>query len=108
MATLAKSIAIVSGGATGIGAACAEMLARDGFSVAINYRQSLVSAEQTVARCRQTGAQAIAVQGDVANDDDCRKIVERTVDEWGAVDVLVNNAGVTLFADASDRTRVEP
>ena len=42
------------------------------------------------------------MQGDVANDDDCRQIVEQTVGEWGAVDVLVNNAGVTLFADASD------
>ncbi len=97
-----KPVAIVSGGATGIGAACAEMLAHNGFCVAVNYRQNRAAAEETVTQCRRVGAQAIAVQGDIANDDECRGIVERTVGEWGGVDVLVNNAGITLFADADD------
>ena len=94
--------AIVSGSATGIGAATAEALARHGIDVTVNYHRSAGAAEATAARCRQRGAHAIAVQGDVSDDAACRTLVERSVAEWGGVDVLVNNAGVTRFVDARD------
>ncbi len=97
-----KPVAIVSGGATGIGAACAEMLARRGLDVAVNYNRSAAEAEATAERCRAAGALAMAVRGDVSDDAACRGIVEQTLGEWGGVDVLVNNAGVTRFADARD------
>ncbi len=94
--------AIVSGGATGIGAATAEALAKHGINVTVNYHRSATAAQATAERCRQAGARAIAVQGDVSDDTACREIVERSVAQWAGVDVLVNNAGVTRFADADD------
>lgn len=102
VAEVRKPSAIVSGSATGIGAASAEMLARHGFSVTVNYSRSAAEAEATAERCRATGAQAIVVQGDISDDAACRRIVELTRAEWGGVDVLVNNAGVTRFVDARD------
>ncbi len=73
--------AIVSGSATGIGAATAEALARHGIDVTVNYHRSADAAEATAARCRQTGAHAIAVQGDISDDAACRGIVDRSVAE---------------------------
>ena len=94
--------AIVSGGATGIGSACAEKLAKNGFNVTVNYNRSVAEAAAVVERCRDAGVKSIAVQGDISDDDACRRIIEDTVREWGGVDVLVNNAGVTRFTDARD------
>ncbi len=78
------------------------MLARHGLNITVNYNRNAAEAEATVVRCRATGAQAIMVQGDISSDADCRRIVELTVSEWGGLDVLINNAGVTCFVDAHE------
>jgi len=98
----AKPCAIVSGGATGIGSACAVILAERGYNVTVNYNRSADRAAAVVERCRAAGAKAIAVQGDVADNAACREVVRHSLDEWGGLDVLVNNAGVTHFAEARD------
>jgi 3-oxoacyl-[acyl-carrier protein] reductase len=97
-----RPVAIVSGSATGIGAACARRLASHGFNVVINYTRSAEQAGETAAQCREAGAEVVVVRGDVSDDGACRKLVDEAVGRWGAIDVLVNNAGTTRFADPGD------
>ena len=94
--------AIVTGGATGVGAAVALELAQRGYRVAINYSRSKLEAEETVAQCRRAGADAIALQGDVADDAACRATVAAAFAQFGRVDILVNSAGTTQFVPLSD------
>jgi len=99
----AKSpVAIITGGGTGIGAACATALAGKGCRIVVNYQRSQEGANETVAQCQDLGAEAVSVQGSVADDKDCRRILDETVNTFGRVDLLVNNAGVTRFADQKD------
>jgi 3-oxoacyl-[acyl-carrier protein] reductase len=97
-----KRAAIVTGGATGVGAATALALAQRGYDVAIVYSRSAAEAEESVAACRAVGADAIAVQGDVADDAACRAAVEAAVARFGRLDALVNSAGTTQFVPLSD------
>jgi len=87
--------AIVTGSASGLGAATAEILAKGGARLIINYSSSQKEAEATAEACRKAGAaEVLVVQGDVSRDDDCRKIAA-AVSAWGQLDVLINNAGTT-------------
>jgi citronellol/citronellal dehydrogenase len=88
-------VAIVTGGATGIGYATAMQLARLGASVVICSRtvDELEAAAAQIAR--ESGSQCLAVPTDVKNEEACITLVERTVEEFGRVDVLINNAGGT-------------
>ena len=88
-------VAIVTGASRGIGAAIAEQLARSGLAVIVNYARSSEAAEQVVASIEQAGGQAAAVQGDVGQTVDRRKLIDQTLEQFGRVDVLVNNAGIT-------------
>lgn len=92
-----KKVAIVTGSATGLGAAAALMLAQKGWNVVINYTKSLKEAQETEAACRAAGADTLLAQGDVAEDADCKAMVAATVQKWGRVDGLINNAGVSKF-----------
>ena len=86
---------IVTGSASGLGAATAKILASDGARLVINYASSQNDAEATAEECRKLGAADVVVaQGDVAKDDDCKRIVEAAA-KWGRLDALVNNAGTT-------------
>ncbi|ACE99039.1 SDR family NAD(P)-dependent oxidoreductase [Rhodopseudomonas palustris] len=86
---------IVTGSASGLGAATAKILAKDGARLVINYASSKDDAEKTAEECRKLGAaEVIVVQGDVAKDEDCKRIVEAAA-PWGKLDALVNNAGTT-------------
>lgn len=94
--------AIVTGSASGLGAATAEILARSGARLVINYSSSQKEAEATAEVCRKAGAaEVLVVQGDVSKDDDCRKIVA-AASGWGRVDILVNNAGTTKHVAHAD------
>ena len=86
--------AIVTGSASGLGAATAAILAKGGARIVINYSSSKADAEATADKCRDAGAEVVVVQGDVARDEDCRKIVEAAA-PWGRLDALINNAGTT-------------
>jgi NAD(P)-dependent dehydrogenase (short-subunit alcohol dehydrogenase family) len=86
--------AIVTGSASGLGAATAALLAKGGARIVVNYSTSQKEAEATADRCRKLGAEVVVVQGDVARDEDCRKIVAAAA-PWGRLDALINNAGTT-------------
>ena len=95
-------VTIATGGATGVGAATALELATRGYRVAIIYSRSKTEANESVAACKGAGVDAIAVQGDVADDAACRAAVAAAISRWGRVDALVNGAGTTQFVPLSD------
>ena len=88
---------IVTGASSddGIGSECAKMLASRGCNVVVNYASNKEGAEAVVAACKAAGGDAIAVQGDVSKDADCKRLVQACLDKWGRLDVLVNNAATT-------------
>jgi 3-oxoacyl-[acyl-carrier protein] reductase len=86
--------AIVTGSASGLGAATAAILAKGGARIVVNYSSSQKEAEQTADLCRTAGGEVVVVQGDVSRDEDCRKIVAAAA-PWGRLDALINNAGTT-------------
>jgi 3-oxoacyl-[acyl-carrier protein] reductase len=89
--------AIVTGGGTGVGRATALELARRGCSVLVNYSRSRAEAEATADEVARSGVRSLAFQANVAQDSDCRAMVEAAVKEFGRLDILVNNAGTTVF-----------
>jgi NAD(P)-dependent dehydrogenase (short-subunit alcohol dehydrogenase family) len=86
--------AIITGSASGLGAATAAILAKGGARIVINYSSSQKEAEETADLCRKAGAEVAVVQGDVSRDEDCKKIAAAAA-SWGRVDALINNAGIT-------------
>src|SRR3954465_1411552 len=93
--------AIVTGSASGLGAATAAILAKAGARALINYPASKKEAEQTADLCRTAGGEIAVVQGDVSRDEDCRKIVAAAA-PWGRLDALVKNAGITKHVAHAD------
>lgn len=93
-----RKVAIVTGSASGIGAATAIELSRRGFSVVVNYSKSREQAEKVAANCKD----AIVIQADVGEDAECRKLAQAALDKWGRIDALVNNAGTTKFVKHAD------
>src|SRR5258705_5395168 len=94
MSQLKGKVAIVTGASKGIGAGIAKSLGAAGAAVVVNYASSKDGAERVVADITANGGKAIAVKGDVAKAADVRHLFDETKRAFGAVDVLVNNAGV--------------
>ena len=94
MSSSQPKVAIVTGASRGIGAVIAKQLAAEGFAVVINYASSAGEATQLVAQLREDGHEAIAVQADVANAADVKRLFDEAERQLGKVDVLINNAGV--------------
>ncbi|GAB6173651.1 3-oxoacyl-[acyl-carrier-protein] reductase [Paradesulfitobacterium aromaticivorans] len=92
---LNDSVAIVTGGARGIGRAIALELARAGAKVVVNYAGRADKAEETVQLIREAGSEGIAVQADVSQAADVERLVKTAAGAFGKVDILVNNAGIT-------------
>src|SRR6185369_4597828 len=96
-------VALVTGGAGGIGGATVRALAKAGVSgVAVNYRQSAKEAEELAAGIERGGVKAIAVQANVQSDEQVRGMIRKVGEHFGRLDILVNNAGVTQWVKLSD------
>lgn len=95
-------VVVVTGASTGLGRAVAVAVAAQGAkAVVINYARNRDEAEETARQCQAHGAETVLVQGDVAQDEDCRKIAAAAA-PFGRVDALFNNAGTTKFAGHGD------
>lgn len=94
---LRGATAIVTGSSRGVGEACVDLLARKGCNVVINYSASRAEAEQVARNCEAHGVETLLVQGNVAEDADCRRMADAAMEKWGRLDALVNNAGTTKF-----------
>ena len=95
-------VAIVTGASRGIGSAVAERLARDGFSVIVNYSGSVEAADALVRKIEAGGGRALAVKADVSDARAVREMFETTVSKFGGVDILVNNAGIMALSNIAD------
>ena len=97
--------ALITGGSRGIGAATARTLARAGYAVAINYHHSRREAEDLAAELAAEGRPALAVQADVSDPEQVRRMVDNVLDKFCQLDILVCNAGVAsqgLLCETSD------
>lgn len=90
-----RRIALVTGASRGIGAAVAKRLAADGYFVIVNYNGSAQRAQEVVAQIVSAGNEAVALQCDVSDFDACGELIARITADYGRLDVLVNNAGIT-------------
>jgi len=103
---LADKVAIITGGNSGIGEATAELFSMEGAQICITGRNEK-RCQEVVARIKKTGDQAIFVLADVRFPDECRKAVEATIEAFGRVDILFNNAGVWFPNNAVDCSEEE-
>ena len=102
MTNSATKSAIVTGASGGIGGSIAKRLAKDGFSVVVNYAGKPAPAQAVVAEIKAAGGQGIAVQADVANAEDVERLFKESMDAFGRPDVVVHCAGIMpLFPIAS-------
>lgn len=91
---LAGKAAVVTGASSGIGQAIAIAFGKEGAAVAVNFARDAEGADSTVKEIEDSGGKAIALQADVSKEDDVKNLVGRAVEEFGRLDVMVNNAGV--------------
>jgi 3-oxoacyl-[acyl-carrier protein] reductase len=94
---LKGKVAVVTGASKGIGAGIAKALAAEGASVVVNYASSKDGAEKVVKAITGAGGKAVAVGGDVSKASDAKKIIDSAIQNFGKLDILVNNSGVYEF-----------
>jgi 3-oxoacyl-[acyl-carrier protein] reductase len=107
MAQLEGKVALVTGASKGIGAAIAKALAAEGAAVVVTYATSESAAQKVVADIRQAGGRAALVGGDVTKAADAEKFAQTAIDEFGRLDILVNNSGVYAFSPLEEITEEE-
>ncbi|WP_292994017.1 SDR family oxidoreductase [Nitrosomonas sp.] len=102
MKLLHGKVAIVTGSSRGIGAEIALTLANAGVKVVINYLQNESAADEVCAAITSAGGECVAVQADVSNSDEVRKLFDATFEHFKQIDILVNNAGILLFKEIAE------
>jgi 3-oxoacyl-[acyl-carrier protein] reductase len=97
-----KKVALVTGASRGIGLRVAERLARDGFTLIVNYSESAAPAEALVRKIEQAGGRALAAKADISETGSVRRMFDAAEAAFGGIDVLVNNAGIMTLAPIAD------
>jgi len=92
--------ALITGGDSGIGRAIAVAFAREGADVLISYLSEQTDAEETARVVRASGRSCVAVSGDISHEDHCQRLVDRTLAEFGAMDILINNAAYQMTRES--------
>jgi 3-oxoacyl-[acyl-carrier protein] reductase len=104
MKKLEEKVAIVTGSSRGIGKEIVMRLAREGAKVIVNYRSSPDEAEEVVKKIEQQGGEATAIQADVSQVDQSKQLVEKAVEKYGQLNILVSNAGIEHFGKLEEIT----
>jgi 3-oxoacyl-[acyl-carrier protein] reductase len=107
MAALTGKVAIVTGSSRGIGRAIAERLAQDGATVVVNYSHSANKANEVVEAIAAMGGKAVAMQADMSQIADIRRLFQAVLDKFGKLDILINNAGTSLFKRLTETSEAE-
>jgi 3-oxoacyl-[acyl-carrier protein] reductase len=97
MERLKDKVTVITGASSGIGRGIAQAFANEGADVVVNYLKSKESAELLVEEIRQSGRRAIAIQADMGDEDDIDRLIAKTLEEFGRIDVWVNNAGADIL-----------
>ncbi|GGZ31073.1 3-ketoacyl-ACP reductase [Echinicola pacifica] len=97
-------VIIITGASRGIGKEIAVLLAKEGARVVVNYSSSAKEAEETVLQINNAGGKALAIQADVSQKDQVKGLFDKTIQHYGKVDVLINNAGVLVTKALKDNT----
>ena len=90
-----EKVALITGATRGIGRKIALTLSKEVYNIALNYRTANDELEEVKKEIEKYNVKVLAVQGDVSNYEDCERFVKETIDKFGRIDVLVNNAGIT-------------
>lgn len=98
MPQFSENSVLITGASGGLGQQLAMDFAREGANVTVNYSSSAAAADKIVARIRESGGQAIACHADISSAEDVKTMVEKTVENFGGVDILINNAGLSIDA----------
>jgi len=104
---LQGKVALITGASSGIGAASAQLFAKEGAKVAVNANASVEEGQQVVNSIREAGGEAVLLQGDVSREEVCRHLVEETVRAFGKIDILFNNAGVSTTVPLEETSAEE-
>ena len=104
MSKLAGKVAVVTGASKGIGAGIAKALAAEGAAVVVNYASSKEGADAVVEAITLAGGKAVAIHGDVSKEAEAKGIVDAALNEYGRLDILVNNSGVYEFSPIETST----
>ncbi|MBD3413940.1 MAG: glucose 1-dehydrogenase [Candidatus Aminicenantes bacterium] len=92
--SLSGQVAVVTGGSRGLGRAIALLFAKAGAHIVVNYIKNKTAADELKKEAEKYGVQVLVEQGNIADYDDCKKILEKTLKQFNKVDILVNNAGI--------------
>lgn len=94
---MTKPVAIVTGASRGVGKAVALLLAEKGWNLTLTCSSSFKEAKKVAKECNDLGAETIVLTADVSDESKCKETVQKTIEEWKRLDVLINNAGKTVF-----------
>ncbi|MFM1875697.1 MAG: hypothetical protein RL266_1434 [Bacteroidota bacterium] len=97
MSFIKDKVVLITGGSSGIGKACAERFGREGGRICITGRNA-ENLEAAATELRAKNIEVLTVQGDVANENDCVRMINQTLNTYGRIDVLINNAGISMRA----------
>lgn len=107
MTALHGKVAIVTGSSRGIGAEIAELLAKAGAKVVVNYVRNGQAADDVCMRITQAGGKCVAIQADVSDSQGVTRLFDAAIDHFGRIDILVNNAGILIFKKIAEVTDEE-
>jgi 3-oxoacyl-[acyl-carrier protein] reductase len=102
MISLENQVAVITGGSRGIGRAAAILFARAGADVVFDFQKDVKSAKDVAQEIQKLGRRAIAVQGNIAEDQHCRDLIRTAAENFGSIDILVNNAGIWTYAPIAE------
>ena len=93
-----KPVAIITGASRGVGAATALLLASKGWNITLTCSSTIKEANEIAMACEEYKVEALAIQADVSDNNDCKNTIDQTINKWGRIDALINNAGASKFA----------